>query len=156
MPESLTVVPDSVHGTRLGDRARAAMRLRHLSPRTEEAYVHWMRRFYDFHGRRNPAALGGEHVTAFLNTLATRQNVSASTQNQALAAISFLYRHVLDLEFPWLNDLVRAKGPERLPVVLTRAEVRAVLSRMEGATRLMAFLLPAGDHVPRLVNVSVP
>jgi len=117
------------------------MRLRHLSRRTEEAYLHWMRRFYEFHGRRNPAELGPEEVTAFLNDLASRRRVAASTQNQALAALLFLYRKVLGLDLPWLGDLVRAKGPRRLPEVLTRAEVQAVLSRMEGVPRLMAILL---------------
>jgi len=141
MTESSTLTPHGDHPPRLGDRARAAIRLRHLSTRTEEAYVHWMRRYYDFHGRRDPANLTQDHVTAFLNALVTRDNVSASTQNQALAAISFLYREVLGREFPWLDGLVRAKEPERLPVVLTRAEVRAVLSHMDGVPRLMAVLL---------------
>ena len=126
---------------RLGDRARAAMRLRHLSPRTEEAYVHWMRRYYEFHGRRNPVQLRAEHVSAFLSALATRGRVSASTQNQALTAPLFLYRHVLGRDVPWFDDLVRARRPARLPVILAREEVRAVLSRMEGVPRLMATLL---------------
>ena len=134
-------MPQGMSRPRLGDRARAAIRLRHLSPRTEEAYVQWMRRYYEFHGRRDPAGLSGEHVTAFLNALVSRHNVSASTQNQALAAISFLYREVLGRELPWLDDLVRAKSPERLPVVLTRAEIRAVLTHMDGVPRLMAVLL---------------
>ncbi|MFQ5767839.1 MAG: integron integrase [Acidobacteriota bacterium] len=126
---------------RLGEKARRAIRLRHLSRRTEEAYLHWMHRFFEFHGRRNPAGLGAAEVTAFLNDLASRRQVAASTQNQALAALLFLYREVLGLDLPWLVDLVRAKGPQRLPVVLTRGEVRAVLSRMEGVPRLMATLL---------------
>jgi integron integrase len=117
------------------------MRLRNLSPRTEEAYLGWMRRFYEFHGRRDPLSLGEDHVTAFLNTLVTHDNVSASTQNQALSALAFLYKAVLNRDFPWLANLVRAKGPDRLPVVLTRAEIRAVLSRMQGVPRLMAVLL---------------
>jgi len=126
---------------KLGDRARAAMRLRRLSPRTQEAYLGWMRRYYQFHGRRNPADLGPEHVTAFLSSLATGATVSASTQNQALAAILFLYGEVLGLHLPWLDDLVRAKRPVRLPVVLSREEVAAVLGRMTGVPRLMATLL---------------
>ena len=126
---------------RLGDRARAAMRLRRLSPRTEEAYLGWMLRYYEFHGRRHPAALGPEHVTAFLNDLATRRRVAASTQNQALAAILFLYREVLGRDLPWLDGLVRAKRPARLPVVLEREEVRALLSHLDGMPRLMATLL---------------
>jgi len=117
------------------------MRLRHLSPRTEEAYISWMCRYYEFHGRRDPADLGAEHVTAFLNDLATRRRVAASTQNQALAAILFLYREVLGRDLPWLDGLVRAKRPARLPVVLAREEVRSLLSQMEGVPRLMATLL---------------
>jgi integron integrase len=126
---------------RLGERARAAMRLRHMSPRTEEAYLDWMRRYFEFHGRRDPAALGPEHITAYLSSLATRSRVSASTQNQALAALLFLYRDVLGMDLAWLDDLVRARTPEKLPVVLSRDEVRAVLARMDGEPRLMATLL---------------
>jgi integron integrase len=117
------------------------MRLRHVSPRTEEAYLAWMRRFYDHHGRRDPKELGAQHVTAFLSELATRGHVAASTQNQALAALLFLYRDVLGVDLPWLDDLVRAKTPARLPVVLSRDEVRLVLAQMQGEPRLMATLL---------------
>lgn len=117
------------------------MGLRHFSPRTEEAYLGWMRRYHAFHGRRNPDGLGAQHVTAFLNSLATHGQVAASTQNQALAALLFLYREVLGVRLPWLDELIRAKTPARLPVVLTRDEVRDVLSRMEGEPRLMATLL---------------
>ncbi len=118
--------------------------MRHFSPRTEEAYLGWMRRYHEFHGRRDPAALGPEHLTAFLNALATRRHVAASTQNQALAALLFLYRDVLGIQLPWLDDLVHAKTPARLPVVLTRDEVRAVLAHMAGEPRLMATLLYGG------------
>jgi integron integrase len=104
------------------------MRLRHFSPRTEEAYLGWMRRYHEYHGRRNPVELGPAHV-------------AASTQNQALAALLFLYRDVLGIQLPWLDDLVLARTPARLPVVLTRDEVRAVLARMDGEPRLMATLL---------------
>jgi integron integrase len=126
---------------RLGDRARAAMRLRHMSPRTEAAYLGWMRRYHSFHGQRDPAQLGAEHVTAFLNSLATRRRVAAATQNQALAALLFLYRQVLGIELPWLDELVHAKTPTRLPVVLTRDEVRAVLGHLTHEPRWMAMLL---------------
>jgi len=126
---------------RLSERARNFMRLRHFSPRTEQAYLGWMRRHHEFHGRRNPAELGFEHVTAFLNALATRGHVVASTQNQALAALLFLYREILGIQLPWLDDLVHSKPPSRLPVVLTPDEVRAVLARMEAEPRLMATLL---------------
>ena len=132
---------DGWRGPRLGDRARAAMRVKHLSVRTEEAYLGWMRRYYEFHGRKDPATLGAAELSAFLSSLATERKVAASTQNQALAALLFLYRSVLGQDFPWLDDLVRARGPERLPVVLSRDEVRAVLSSMGGVTRLMATLL---------------
>ena len=126
---------------RIGDRAREAMRLRHLSPRTEAAYLAWMRRYHEFHGRRDPATLGAEHVTAFLTSLATDGHVAAATQNQALAALLFLYREVLGIALPWLDGIVHAKRPARLPTVLTRAEVRAVLAGMDGLPRLMVTLL---------------
>ncbi|MEZ5966942.1 MAG: integron integrase [Planctomycetota bacterium] len=126
---------------RLSDRARTAMRRRAMSPRTEEAYLGWMRRYHEFHGRRDPAALGAEHVTAFLNSLASGREVAAATQNQALAAILFLYRAVLGIELPWLDGLVRARAPARLPTVLSRDEVRTVLSHMHATPRLMAMLL---------------
>lgn len=100
-----------------------------------------MLRYYEFHNRCNPAELGAAGVTAFLNSLATERRVSASTQNQALASLLFLYRDVLGQDMPWLDDLVRAKTPARLPVVLTRDEVRAVLAQMQGTTHLMGLLL---------------
>ena len=117
------------------------MRRRAFSPRTEDAYLGWMRRYVEFHGRRDPAAMGADHVKSFLDDLATRRRVAASTQNQALAALLFLYREVLGVDLPWIDDLVRAKAPQRLPVVLTRAEVRQVLSHLSGPTRLIAALL---------------
>lgn len=126
---------------RLGDRARAAIRLRHLSPRTEEAYVQWMQRYYEFHGRQHPATLGAAHVTSFLNDLAVRRGVGASTQNQALAALVFLYREVLGRDLPWLAGLVRAKPSTRLPVVLSRDEVQALLNALSGLPKLAATLL---------------
>ncbi|MBA2557451.1 MAG: phage integrase N-terminal SAM-like domain-containing protein [Chloroflexi bacterium] len=125
------------------------MRLRHFSPRTEKAYLHWMRRYPEFHGRRDPAELEAGHVSAFLSSLATRQHVAASTQNQAPAALLSLYRGVLEVDLPWLDDLVRAKTPARLPVVLSCDEVRLVLSRMDGLPRLMATLL-YGSGLPLL------
>jgi integron integrase len=100
-----------------------------------------MRRFYEFHQRRHPGSLGPGHVTAFLSHLAVRRGVSASTQNQALAALVFLFREVLGRDLPWLADIVRAKGPSRLPGVLSRAEVHAVLTAMTGVPRIAATLL---------------
>jgi integron integrase len=126
---------------KLLDRVRTVMRTRHMSSRTEEAYVSWIRRYILFHGRRHPATLGAEEVTRFLSRLAEIGRVSASTQNQALSALLFLYRHVLGIDLPWLDGLVRAKLPARVPVVLSREEVAAVLSRLSAAPWLMAALL---------------
>jgi integron integrase len=120
---------------------RDAVRARHYSRRTEKAYVHWIKRYIFFHGKRHPAQMGAPEVTAFLTALAVHDNVAASTQNQALSALLFLYREVLGVELPWLDDIVRAKRPQYLPVVLTREEVRAVLQRLDGVQRLMALLL---------------
>ena len=126
---------------RLLDRVRAAIRLRHLSRRTEKAYVGWIRRFILFHGKRHPIELGPAEVTAFLSSLAVRDHVASSTQNQALAALLFLYRAVLDRDVPWLDEVVRAKRPACLPTVLSREDVARVLSALDGERRLMATLL---------------
>jgi len=126
---------------RLFDRVREAARVRHYSRRTETAYLSWIRRFIFFHGKRHPAEMGAPEVTKFLSSLAVEGNVAASTQNQALGALLFLYRDVLEQDLPWLDDMVRAKRPVRLPVVLTREEVRAVLGQMHGVPRLMGTLL---------------
>ncbi len=114
---------------------RRAIRTRHYSPRTEEAYVQWVRRFIRFSGTRHPRELGPGDVTRFLSSLAVDANVSASTQNQALAAIVFLYREVLDMPVGWLNALVRAKRPSRVPVVFTRDEVRRLWAELRPADR---------------------
>ncbi len=126
---------------RLLDQVRDRIRLKHYSYRTEQQYVGWIKRFILFHGKRHPADLGGPEVEAFLSHLATDRDVAAATQNQALAAILFLYRHVLDVELPWLDGIVRAKRPQRLPVVLSREEVRSVLSHMSGVSWLVASIL---------------
>ncbi len=126
---------------RLLDRVRAAARIRHYSPRTEDAYVAWIRRYILFHGKRHPSEMGAPEVTRFLTSLAVNGRVAASTQNQALSALLFLYKEVLELDLPWLDGIVRARRPERLPVVLTRDEVRAVLQPLDGVPRLMACLL---------------
>lgn len=125
---------------RLLDRVRAALRMRHYSRRTEGAYVAWIRRYILFHGKRHPAEMGAPEITRFLSWLAVDSKVAPSTQNQALSALLFLYREVLE-DVPWLDDVVRVKRPQRLPVVLTRDEVRAVLQRLAGMPRLMAYLL---------------
>lgn len=126
---------------RLLDQVRDALRLRHYSIRTEEAYCQWVRRYVRHHGLRHPRDLGPEDVTQFLNDLAVTRKVAASTQNQALSALLFLYRDVLGVELDWLDGLVRAKRPARLPTVLDRDELRAVLGRMDGVNGLVARLL---------------
>jgi integron integrase len=117
------------------------MRMRHMSARTEEAYVGWIRRFILFNRKRHPDEMGEPEITAFLSYLATTAHVAASTQNQALAALLFLYQRVLGRDLDWLVNLVHAKRPERLPLVLSRGEVSAVLDRMGGVPALMATLL---------------
>ncbi len=117
------------------------LRLRHMSPRTAEAYTAWVRRYVRFHGGKHPRGMGSREVTEFLSDLATRRNVAASTQNQALAALLFLYREVLEAPVGWLDQLVRAKRPHRLPTVMTREEVASVLGAMTGRPRLIGVLL---------------
>ena len=126
---------------RLLDSVRDALRVRHYSRRTEHAYLGWIRRYILFHGKRHPAEMGAAEVSRFLSALAVEGRVSASTQNQALAALLFLYRRVLGVDLPWLDDLVRAARPHRLPVVLSREEVRAVLLALRGTVRLICVLL---------------
>jgi integron integrase len=126
---------------KLLDEVREAIRTRHYSLRTEEAYVSWIKRFILFHGKRHPMEMGKDEITRFLSALAVHGQVSASTQNQALCALLFLYREVLSEDFGWLDDVVRAKRPQRLPVVLTRREVKALLGALEGVHWLMASLL---------------
>jgi len=132
--------PDSAQ-PRLLDRVREAIRTRHYSRRTERAYAGWIRRFVLFHGKRHPQEMGEAEVTAFLSHLATRRHVSASTQNQALSALLFLYRVVLGRDLGWLDHLVRAKRPTRVPTVLSRGEVTALLGELDGTARLVASLL---------------
>src|SRR5512135_680654 len=126
---------------KLLDQVRDKIRVKHYSIRTETQYVQWIKRFIFFHGKRHPRELGAAEVEEFLSHLATEGNVSASTQNQALSALLFLYREVLGVVLPWMDTMVRAKQPQRLPVVLNRAEVALVLERMEGTYGLMARLL---------------
>ncbi len=126
---------------RLLDRVGQAIRARHYSRRTEKAYVAWARRYILFHGKRHPSEMGEAEMTQYLSSLALQGNVSASTQNQALSALLFLYREVLGQDLPWLDDIVRAKRTARLPVVLSRDEVRTVFRQLRGTHRLMAILL---------------
>lgn len=119
----------------------AALRSRHYSRRTEQAYCLWVRRFIRFHGIRHPADMAEPEINAFVTHLAVHDRVSASTQTQALCALLFLYRHVIGREVGELTDLIRARTPRRLPVVLTRAEVKAVLGELDGDRWLMASLM---------------
>lgn len=123
------------------DRVRHRIRLKHYSLRTEQAYCDWIRRFVVFHGKRHPSGLGAGEVEAFLTSLAVEGRVAASTQNQAKSALLFLYKEVLGVELPWLDNVERARTPARLPVVLTRDEVSRVLARLHGVHRLIGSLL---------------
>jgi integron integrase len=126
---------------RLLDQVRAILRRRNYSPRTEKAYVAWIRRYVVHHGKRHPRDMGQAELEAFLTHLAVDRNVAASTQNQALAALLFLYREVLQIDLPWLDGVVPAKRSTRLPVVLTREEVQAVLAELEPPVQLMGLLM---------------
>ena len=130
-----------MEGPRLMDRVRAKLRAGHYSHLTEKAYVTWIRRFILFHGKQHPLTLGPQHVEAFLNHLAVQRKVAAPTQDQALNALLFLYRRVLEVDLPWLNGVIRAKKPSRLPVVLSPDEVAAVLSQLRGVYWLVAGLM---------------
>ena len=132
---------DACRPPRLLDQVRAPLRTRHYSYRTDKSHVGWIRRFILFHGKRHPREMGATEIEAFLTHLAVNRNVASATQNQALNAILFLYREVLGVDLPWLANIRRAKKPSRLPTVLTRTEVRAVLAQLEGAPWLIASLL---------------
>ena len=133
--------PPSTQGPKLLDALRTQLRVMHYAIRTEDAYVDWVKRFILFHGKRHPRDMGPKEVAEFLSHLAVARNVSASTQNQAKAGILFLYRHVLGTQLPWVDDVVIAKVPQRLPVVLTAREVRSLLHELNGTTALVASLL---------------
>jgi len=126
---------------KLLDLARDKLRARHYSYRTEQQYLGWIRRFIIHHGKKHPVDMSGPEVEQFLTHLAVNRQVSASTQNQALAAILFLYRHVLDIELPWLENVVRARTPVRVPVVLPRQEVQALLVHLDGQFHLIGQLM---------------
>lgn len=123
------------------EQVRRRLRVRHYSVRTEQAYVGWIRRFILANGKRHPRQMGRREVEAFLTCLATKGEVAAGTQNQALSALLFLYREVLGMQLPWMENMVRAKRPRRIPVVLSRDEVTRLLSAMTGTPWLMAALL---------------
>ncbi|MFT7724518.1 MAG: integron integrase [Roseateles sp.] len=126
---------------KLLDQMRSHLRTRHYSFRTEEAYVDWARRFILFHGKRHPQEMGAAEVEAFLSHLAVERQVAAATQNQAKAALLYLYKQVLEIDLPWLDEVVQARRPRRLPVVLTPTEVRELLLHVDGTAGLVAQLL---------------
>ena len=153
---STTSPSESGLSPRLLDQVRARIRFKHYSIRTEQAYVDWIKRFIRHFGKRHPKDMGAEEISAFLSHLAVAGQVSASTQNQAKSALLFLYREVLALELPWLDKVESAKTPKRLPVVLTRDEVMAVLSSLEGGHNLIARLLyGAGLRIMECLRLRV-
>ncbi len=154
----MTIPVDTNSGPRgtLLDDMRKMLRAKNFSFRTEEAYAYWLKRFVVFHGMRHPARMGQAEVGAFLNHLAVELRVSASTQNQAMHALRFLYRTVLDVDLGWIDGLVQAKKPVRLPVVLTQQEVSSVLANLEGTQWVMANLLyGAGLRLMECVRLRV-
>ncbi|MFY9554345.1 MAG: integron integrase [Blastocatellia bacterium] len=126
---------------KLLDQTRQAIRARHYSKRTEKTYADWIKRFIFFHGKRHPSEMGESEINQFLTDLAVNKRVSASTQNQALSALLFLYQHVLKKPLEWIDPAVRPKKPKHLPVVLTKEEVKAIIQLMEGGPKLVATLL---------------
>jgi integron integrase len=141
---------------KLLDQVRLAIRARHYSPKTEESYVHWIKRFIFFHNKRHPAKMGEKEIARFLSSLASELHVSASTQNQALNAILFLYRNVMRKEIGYVAGVLRAKRPQRLPVVLTRQEVKSILGVLDGSDWLMVmFLYGAGLRLMECLQLRV-
>jgi len=150
------VRPSAGQPPKLLDQLRQALRTRHYSENTEKAYVHWSKRFIFFHHKRHPVEMGEAEIAQFLSSLATEARVSASTQNQALNALLFLYRAVLHKDIGYVNGVVRARRPQRLPVVLTRQELRAVLGQLRGRDWLMGMLLyGAGLRLMECVRLRV-
>jgi integron integrase len=137
----MTMPPAGQQPPRLMDRVRQACRLRHFSPRTEEAYTSWIRRFIVYQGKRHPETLGETEVAAFLSSLAISRHVSASTQNQAMSALLFLYETVLERPLASMPGIARATTPVRLPIVLSKEEVRRLLDALIGTPKLVAALL---------------
>jgi site-specific recombinase XerD len=131
----------AVQPPKLMDQLRQALHTRHYSRRTEQTYCHWVKCFVRFHSLRHPSEMAEQEINAFLTHLAVRKKVSASTQNQALSALLFLYRHVLGREIGDLGQVIRAKTPKRLPVVMTRDEIKALLENLTDDKWLMASLM---------------
>ena len=152
-PERITKGP---RPKKLLEQVRDAIQRKHYSPRTEESYIHWIKRYVVFHDKRHPQEMGSAQIEAFLTHLAVRESVAASTQNQALAAILFLYREVLQKELDRSLNAVRAKRPKRLPTVLTKEEVFSVIQCMVGVHQLMVKLLyGSGLRLSECVQLSV-
>ena len=139
--ESVAVITDQPARPRLFDEVRRRLRLKHYSLRTEQAYLYWIRRYIKANAPHHPRELGGAQVERFLSDLARLHRVAPSTQNQALAALLFLYREVMQLDLPWMDSIVRAKRNTRLPIVLSRPETLALLNALSGREALMAGLL---------------
>ncbi len=137
----MRTIPNPVQPPKLLEQVSAKMRVKHYSLRTEKSYIDWIKRYIWHFDKRHPKDMGAAEVEVFLTHLAVTRNVSASTQNQAKSALLYLYKEVLGIELPWLDNVTQAKVPQRLPVVLTQAEVQAVLSRMDGTMWLIASLL---------------
>lgn len=140
MPARVVVKPPA-NKPKLLDQVRDNIRRRHYSIRTEQAYVDWIKRFILYHDKRHPRDMAEEEVTEFLTHLARDRNVASSTQNQALSALLFLYKDVLKQEIGWLENVERARRPAKMPVVLSRAEIKRVFAHMHGVPKLMAGLL---------------
>lgn len=156
LPSALHAIAQPPASPKLLDRVRLALQARHYSPRTEEAYVAWIERFILFHEKRHPMEMGEPEINQFLTELAINENVSASTQNQALRALLFLYRHVLDREIGDLGKVIRARRSKHLPVVMTREEVKGVIGRLAGDKRIMASLMyGAGLRLMECVRLRV-
>lgn len=156
-PPATPVTAPIAQPPRLLDRMRAAIRVRHYSLATERTYIGWVKRFIYFHQKRHPADMGAAEVEAFLSALATELEVSASTQNQAMHAILFLYRDVLGVTLPWLDGITRAKINKRLPVVLTVAETQALLRRLPSDTNglIVRLLYGTGMRIKECLRLRV-
>jgi site-specific recombinase XerD len=141
---------------KLLDRVRRTIHMRHYSRRTESTYAHWIRRFIVFHHKQHPNTMGAPEITAFLSWLATSRHVSASTQNQALSALLFLYKHVLHISLGPIEPAARGKLPHRVPEVLTPAEVSSILAQLTGVMWLVvAFLFGAGLRLQECLELRV-
>jgi site-specific recombinase XerD len=136
-----TSASKNIQGKKLLDRVSDAIRLKHYSYRTEQAYKEWIKRYILFHQKRHPQEMGAPEIQTFLSYLATEKNISASTQNQALSAIIFLYRHVLQMPIDFPTDIIRAEKSKTLPTVLTHQEALAVINNLTGTPRLMTRIL---------------